>query len=112
MKSATWRNLYFCLAVFGLVATWFYNLQYFAGASTYAFTPYLQSALVNAVTTAITIDIYICALVFSIWAWRESNRIGMSNSWLYIVLAFGVGLAFAFPLFLAFRETHLGNSHR
>jgi uncharacterized membrane protein len=102
-----WRKVYLGLATLGLCATWFYNLQYFASASSFAFSLYLQNALVNSVTTAITIDIYICAGIFSVWAWREAGSLGMKNVWVYVVLAFGIGLAFAFPLFLATRESHL-----
>lgn len=103
-KSRTLVTVYLLLSVIGLIATWYYNLQYFVGSGNIEFGPYLQSATINPAATAITVDIYFSVLVFSIWAFRESKRIGMKWPAAYVVLCFGVGLAFAFPLFLAFRE--------
>lgn len=78
--------------------------SYFVGSGNIEFGPHLQSATVNPAATAITVDIYFSVLVFSPWAFRESKRIGVKWPAAYAVLSFGVGLAFAFPLFLAFRE--------
>jgi hypothetical protein len=37
----------------------------------------------------------------------ESRRIGMKFWWLFVFGSFITAIAFAFPLFLAFRERHL-----
>jgi hypothetical protein len=103
-KSKLFSNMYFALAIVGLCATWYYNLQYFAQGGTEAFSLYLKNALANLVTTGITVDIYFSAFIFSAWALRESARIHLKNPFIYIILSFSVGLAFALPLFLAFRE--------
>ncbi len=103
-KSKILIATYFLLSVLGLVATWYYNFQYFAASDSINFVPYLKTLLVNPATTAVTIDIYFAALVFSVWAVQESKRVGMRWPVIYIVLCFGVGIAFAFPLFLAIRE--------
>ena len=96
--------IYLSLSILGLVITWYYNFQYFAASENIYFSTYLETLLVNPATTAVTIDIYIVALVFSIWVFSESKRVNMKWPFLYVVLSFGVGLAFAFPLFLAMRE--------
>jgi Terpene cyclase DEP1 len=105
--SKSFSTIYFILAIFGLCATWYYNIQYFAQGGAAALSTYLQSALVNLVTTGITVDVYFSAFVFSIWVLRESTRVGLQRPFVYILLCFAVGLAFALPLFLAFRELKL-----
>jgi hypothetical protein len=103
---------YCFLSVVGLIATWYYNIQYFIGSDSIELIPYLQSATVNPATTAITIDIYLSALVFSIWAFLESKRVGIKWPMVYVLLCFAIGLAFAFPLFLAFRERAIAQGNR
>jgi hypothetical protein len=98
------EHLYFSLAALGLIATWYFNLQYFAGGGSIAPGPFFASALANALTTAITIDVYWAALVFSIWAVAERREAASPVAWPYIALCFAVGLAFAFPLYLGRRQ--------
>jgi Terpene cyclase DEP1 len=109
--SKSFSSIYFTLSIFGLCATWYYNIQYFAQGGAAAFSTYLQSALVNLVTTGITVDVYFSAFVFSIWVFRESARVGLQRPFVYIALCFGLGLAFALPLFLAFRELKVMQSN-
>jgi hypothetical protein len=108
--SKSFSSLYFALSIFGLCATWYYIIQYFVQGGTAAFAMYLQSALVNLVTTGITVDVYFSAFVFSIWVLRESTRVGLQRPFVYIALCFAVGLAFALPLFLAFRELKMNHA--
>ena len=95
--------LYYTLAVVGLVATWYFNLQYFAGGGSVAPGPFFAAALANPLTTAFTIDVYWAALVFSVWITVERIHVGSPRPWLYIIFCFGVGLAFALPLYLGRR---------
>jgi uncharacterized membrane protein YhaH (DUF805 family) len=99
------RLVFYAVAAFiGLVATWYFNLQYFAGGGSVAPAAFFSAAGANALTTAITIDVYIAAVVFSAWVITERKRHRAPRPGLYIVLCFAVGLAFAFPLYLAVRE--------
>jgi hypothetical protein len=95
--------LYYALAVVGLVATWYFNWQFFAGGGSVAPDSFFPAALANPLSTAITIDIYLSGLVFSVWAISERGHANSPRPWLYIILCFGVGLAFAFPLYLGRR---------
>lgn len=96
--------IYFAMAVVGLSATWYYNIHFFAEGGSIAPDQFFGAAFANNLTTAITIDIYISALVFSIWLWFEAKTKRIKWPMLYIVLCFGIGLAFALPLFLGIRE--------
>jgi hypothetical protein len=95
--------LYYALAIVGLVATWYFNWQFFAGGGSVAPDSFFPAALANPLTTGITVDVYWAALVFSIWAILERRQVGSPQPWLYIILCFGVGLAFSFPLYLGRR---------
>ena len=55
----------------------------------------------NALTTAITVDVYLSAVVYALWVYFERDR--GPRPWLYIAICFCVGLAIAFPLYLARR---------
>ena len=65
---------------------------------------FFGAALANALTTAITLDVYLSALVFAVWVATERASARVAKPWLYIALCFGVGLAIALPLYLARRE--------
>ena len=97
-------SVYFICAIAGLVATWYFNWQYIAGGGGILPSQFFGAAFANVLTTAITIDVYCAAFVFSIWVFAESKRDGVKWPWLYVALCFSVGLAFAFPLYLAFKE--------
>lgn len=101
------ETVYYALAAGGLVATWYFNLRYFADGGSVAPGPFFASAFANALTSAITVDVYWAALVFSVWALAQRRDPHAPRTWPYVVLCFTVGLAFAFPLYLARRERAL-----
>jgi uncharacterized membrane protein len=97
-------TLYYALAVVGLATTWYFNWQFFAGGGSVAPGSFFRAALANPLSTAITIDVYWTALVFSVWVVLERVHAGSPRPWLFIILCFGIGLAFAFPLYLGRRS--------
>lgn len=101
------ETLYFALAGGGLLATWYFNLQYFAGGGSVAPGPFFASAFANALTTAITVDVYWAALVFAVWAVAQRHEAHAPRPWPYVLLCFTIGLAFAFPLYLGRRAQRL-----
>lgn len=103
-RTSTLSTVYFTCAIAGLVATWYFNWQYIVGGGGFLPSQFFGAAFANVLTTAITIDVYFAAFVFSIWVIAESKRSGVKRPWLYVALCFSVGLAFAFPLYLAFKE--------
>lgn len=96
---------YYALALVGLVATWAFNIRYLLGGGGLGPTEFFGAAFANPLTTAITLDVYLAALVFSIWAVSDARRHAIRGAWAYVVLCFAVGLAFAYPLYLARRES-------
>ena len=53
------------LAVIGLVLPWRYNLAYFAAGGSVLPEVFFRDAFANALTSAITLDVYLSALAFS-----------------------------------------------
>lgn len=99
--------VYLLLAAVGLVATWTFNIAYFQAGGSLAPQAFFGSAFANPLTTGITLDVYIAALVFSVWVLAEAPRARVRWPALYVVLCFAVALAVALPLFLAVRERAL-----
>ena len=88
------RILYLVLALAGVVMTWYYNLQYLqeTGGS-FDFAAFMAAAATNAASKSLS--------------WDLTRRLGLRFFWIYIILAFGVAYAFAFPLFLFVRQGKL-----
>lgn len=103
-------SLYYLLAVIGLLATWYYNGQYILNGGGLGPNEFFGAAFANSLTSAITIDIYLSALVFSVWVVSDAQRLSIKRSWLYVALCFCVGLAISLPLYLASREKAILNA--
>ena len=97
-------TVYYVLALLGLAATGYYNAVYLLNGGGLGPSAFFGAAFANALTAAITLDVYIAALVFSVWVVSDAKRAHLRWPWMYVVLCFFVGLAIAFPLYLARRE--------
>jgi magnesium-transporting ATPase (P-type) len=111
-KKGSLKNLYYVLALVALITTWYYNGQYFLQGGGLGPSEFFGAALANVLTTAITIDVYLSALVFSIWVCSDATTIAVKRPWLYVVICFAIGLAIALPLYLAKREAALNTLPR
>ena len=58
----------------------------------------------NRIAAAFVTDLLCVVLVALIWIIMESKKLGMKNSWAYVVLTLLFGLAGPLPLFLYQRE--------
>lgn len=103
-KKSNLASVYYAFAVVGFIATWYYNGLYILNGGGLGPNEFFGAAFANSLTTAITIDVYLAALVFSVWVVNDSKRAPVKWPWLYVVLCFAVGLAIAYPLYLARRE--------
>jgi hypothetical protein len=92
------RRLLLALAACGLLLPWYHNIAYFLQGGSLAPQVFWRDAMANALTTAITLDVYIAAAAFAAWVlWHRRAR----RPWLYVLACFAIGLAFALPLYLA-----------
>lgn len=94
-------RLLFVLAVVGLLVPWHYNLQYFAGGGGVAPGVFFGAAFANALTTAITLDVYIAAVAFSVGV--AVDRAAGARRWWAVPATFLLGLSFALPGYLWWR---------
>jgi hypothetical protein len=97
----TWlRPTLLTLAVCGLLLPWVCNTAYFLQGGSVLPQVFWRDATANALTTAITLDVYLAAISFSAWVlWERRVR----RPWLVVAACFGLGLAFALPLYLVQR---------
>ncbi len=89
------------LVVLGLLVPWYFNLRYFAAGGSVLPQVFFRDAMANALTTAITLDVYLAAVGFSVWVCSERR---VRRPWLYVAACFGVGLSFALPLYVLRRQ--------
>ncbi len=80
------------------------NLRFLLEGGSFAPGPFLAAVSANPLTAGITWDVYLAAAAFSAWLLHDARTTGMRRPWVYIALCFGVGLAFALPLYMARRR--------
>lgn len=93
--------LFVLLALIGLAVPWYFNVLYFASGGSVMPDVFWRDAFANALTTSITLDVYLAALAFSVWV-AADRRLGAWR-WAYVAACFGIGLACVMPLYLAQR---------
>lgn len=102
------RTIYLLLAIVGLVMTWYYNLQFIADSGGgFDVTEFIAAGATNAAAKSLSWDLAIACIAGLTWIYFESKRMGLRFFWVYIILAFSVAFAFAFPLFLFVRQGKL-----
>jgi hypothetical protein len=96
------RHLLLLLAVAGLLLPWTFNGLYFAGGGSVLPGAFFGAAFANALTTAITLDVYLAAVAFSVGV--ACDHPAGRRRWWAIPLTFFVGLSFALPGYLWWRS--------
>lgn len=91
---------YACLAVVGLIGTWFFN-----ALAIFQLRDFLGDLVSSGpAVSSITVDLLVVAVAGSVFVIVEARRLGMRFGWLYVAGAAITAFAFTFPLFLAMRE--------
>jgi hypothetical protein len=107
------RIIYLLLAIIGLVMTWYYNLQFIAeSGGGFDIGEFIAAGSTNAASQSLSWDLAVACMAGLIWMYFESKRLGLRFFWVYIVLTFSIAYAFAFPLFLFFRQGRLESMER
>ena len=100
--SSAVRALLLALTLVGLALPWWFNLRYFAEGGGVAPAAFFGTAFANPLTTAITLDVYLAAVGFSVAVARD--REAGARRWWALPLTFLVGLSFALPGYLWWRS--------
>jgi hypothetical protein len=101
------KNIYLVLVLLGLLIPYYFLFK-FLGSNGLNISLLVQQLFANNISTFFATDLVIAILVFWIYMFTEANKLQMKNSWLYLLASLLVGLSFALPLFLYFRERKLG----
>lgn len=104
MNTNTKQIFYALMAIVGVCATWYFNLQAMELDPNFSFASFIGDNYVNPSSASIANDIVVILVVFFFWSFVEARRLEMKHWWVYVPLSIGIALAFAFPLFLLMRE--------
>ena len=102
----TKKNIYLILAIIGFIAPYYFFLQV-SGENGFDLTSLIQPMFANNLLRGVAMDLMVSVIVFWIFMFAEANKVQMKNPWLYLLATLLVGLSFALPLFLYFRERKL-----
>jgi hypothetical protein len=111
MNTRHRQAIYLVLSALGAILTWKNNLEWAAGLEVTgpaALAQFWRDAFATPVSASLAWDILIAGTAAFVLVLVESRRLGM-RWWplLYLVLGNLIAAAFAFPLFLFFRERRL-----
>ena len=95
---------YAVMALVGLCATWYFNLQAMQLDPNFSFASFIRDNYVNPSSASIANDIAVILVVFCFWSFVEARPLSIKHWWAYPILSIFIALAFAYPLFLLMRE--------
>ena len=102
----TRKNIFLILAVLGFFAPYYFFLQ-MPGQNGFDIPALLQPLFANNLLRGVAMDFMVSVIVFWAYVFAEANKLQMKNPWLYVLATLLVGMSFALPLFLYFRERKL-----
>ena len=102
----TKKNIFLILAILGFIAPYFFFVQV-QPESALDVPALLQPLFANNFMKGIAMDLTVSVIVFWTFVFVEGSRLQMKNPWVYLLATLMVGLSFALPLFLFFRERKL-----
>ena len=102
----TRRNIFLALAILGFLAPYFFFVQV-PPESALDVPALLQPLFANNFMKGVAMDLTVSVIVFWTFVFVEGSRLQMKNPWVYLLATLMVGLSFALPLFLYFRERKL-----
>jgi hypothetical protein len=102
----TKKNIFLVLAIIGFIAPYYFFLQ-LPTANGFDLPMLIQPMFANNLLRGVTTDLTVSVIVFWFYMFVEAKKLQMKNPWLYLLATLLVGLSFALPLFLYFRERQL-----
>ena len=100
------KNIFLVLAVIGFIVPYYFFLQ-LPAEDGFNLPLLIQPFFANNFMRGAAMDLTISVIVFWVYAFLEAGRLQMKNPWIYVLATLLVGLSFALPLFLYFRERQL-----
>ena len=103
----TKKNIFLILAILGFIVPYYFFLQLPSDENGFNLPLLIQPFFANNFMKGAAMDLTISVIVFWVFAFVEASRLGMKNPWVYVLATLLVGLSFALPLFLYFRERNI-----
>lgn len=97
------RWFYGAAAVVGTVVPWLF-FGSFLDAEGLDLVGFVEALFANGAAGGFSADLLITAVVFWVWAGRDSLEHGVERWWIVVPATVLVGLSLAFPLYLLLRE--------
>jgi hypothetical protein len=97
------KTVYLILAIIGYIAPYYFFLQVRA----FSLSELLQLFSASQILSGVAMDLLVSVIVFWFFMFTEARKLQMKNPWVYLLATLLVGLSFALPLFLYFRERRL-----
>ena len=102
----TKKNIFLILAILGFIAPYYFFFQ-LPAENGFNLPSLIQPFFANNFMKGAAMDLTISVIVFWFFMFVEANKLQMKNAWVYLLATLLVGLSFALPLFLYFRERKL-----
>ena len=97
------KNIFLALTIIGFIAPYYFFLQ----IHDFDLNALFQQFAASKILSGTAMDLLVSVIVFWFFMFTEARKLDMKNAWVYLLATFLVGLSFAFPLFLYFREQKL-----
>lgn len=102
----TRKNIYLLLAIIGFIAPYYFFVQV-PPENLLDLPVLIQPLFASNFMKGVAMDLTVSVIVFWTYVFIESGKLQMKSPWLYLLATLLVGLSFALPLFLYFRERQL-----
>jgi hypothetical protein len=100
------KNIFLLLAIVGFIAPYYFFLQ-LPAENGFDLPSLMQPLFANNFMKGVGMDLTVSVIAFWTYAFIEADRLHMKRPWVYPLATLLVGLSFALPLFLYFRERKL-----
>ncbi len=97
------KTAFLILTIIGFIAPYYFFLQ----VRDFNLGELFQLFSASKILSGIAMDLLVSVIVFWFFMFTEARKLQMKNSWVYLLATLLVGLSFALPLFLYFRERKL-----
>ena len=100
------KNIFLILAIIGFIAPYYFFLQ-LPAENRFDLPALMQPLFANNFMKGVGMDLTVSVIAFWVFVFAEGSKLQMKYPWLYLLATLLVGLSFALPLFLYFRERKL-----
>ena len=97
------KHIFLVLTIIGFIAPYYFFLQ----VHDFDLNALFQQFAASKILSGTAMDLLVSVIVFWFFMFTEAKKLDMKNAWIYLLATLLVGLSFALPLFLYFRERKL-----